>query len=296
MSELMRLVEIFSVMVLGISCGHYTPPLVSGTALGEVDKRLTEASGLVASINNPGYFWTLNDSGNKAEIFLIDQHAQIRLACTLTGASNGDWEDIGIDQGEDGKAYLYIADIGDNFSKKATKVIYRLEEPVAATQVAATQTEIVVDTVDRFQFSLSDGPHDAEAILIDPKSHELFVVSKSPKEANLYKAPYPLTTGSMTFTNVGTFPLGQIVAGNISADGDHVLLKSYQKVYYWKRTIGQPLASLLTMPAVELPYEPEPQGEAIAWSLDGKKFYTLSESTFGIRASLIVHVKDSITH
>ncbi len=40
-----------------------------GINKGIIDVRLMEASGLVESIANPGYLWSLNDSGNPAEVF-----------------------------------------------------------------------------------------------------------------------------------------------------------------------------------------------------------------------------------
>ena len=47
-----------------------------GTEQAElVHDTIDEASGLAASVNNPGLLWTINDSGNDAHVFLIDQQA-----------------------------------------------------------------------------------------------------------------------------------------------------------------------------------------------------------------------------
>src|SRR5882672_227953 len=80
-------------------------------SLGRVDQQLEEASGLVGSVANPGFLWTINDSGNPPEIFLIDHQAKTRLVCTLLHARNRDWEDVAIGAGPNAKRkYIYVAD------------------------------------------------------------------------------------------------------------------------------------------------------------------------------------------
>jgi hypothetical protein len=99
---------------------------------GIVDIKLEEASGLVASAAHPGYFWTHNDSGNGAELFLIDSTANIAATMPLAAVRNRDWEDITLGPGPDpDKTYVYVGDIGDNKAQYPYKIIYRLEEPTA---------------------------------------------------------------------------------------------------------------------------------------------------------------------
>lgn len=287
--------RIICLCILIISCKQERSKSASeqiGIELGTVDSRLAEASGLVASIANPGFFWTINDSGNPAEVFLIDQHATIRLVCTLANIKNRDWEDIAIDLADNGKNYLYIADIGDNNSQYDNKMIYRFEEPVLSKT-----DETIISNFETFVFSMPDGKRDAETILIDPKTHDLFMISKGGGTSGLYIAPYPLSTGIMTFQKILSMPFRQIVAGSISADGRKVLLKDYSTIYLWERAGNESFSQLFANVPKHVPYQREQQGEAIAWSRDGTQFYTLSESTFGRKASLIVHQKnDSSTN
>ena len=259
----------------------------SVVVLGSVDSRIGEASGLVASINNPGFFWTINDSGNPAEIFLIDQHAVIRLVCTLANTTNRDWEDISIDKDVHGKSYLYVADIGDNHSQYKCKMIYRFKEPVLRKDLFRCITQF-----DTYFFQLSDGKRDAETILIDPKGHDLFIISKRENWVGLYQAPNPLIKDTMIFKKVLLLPFTQIVAGGISPDGKRVLLKNYDKIFLWERAANQSIQQLLLQAPTEVPYQREPQGEAIAWSRDSREFFTLSESEFTRHASLIVHKRN----
>lgn len=281
----MRFVKIVCLLFIALACNPdrtRSEAKLFGEELGKIDKRLSEASGLVASIANPGFFWTLNDSGNPAEIFLIDQQAKIRLVVTLANVRNRDWEDINIDAGFDGKNYLFVADIGDNFLQYDNKLIYRFEEPVLTSQ-----TEVYVTQFDTAIFRIPEGICNAETILIEPLSHDVFVVSKVKGPSTVYRLPSPLRADTMDAEKIAVISLWEIVGGDISADGQQVLLKSYNSIYYWKNRGGESLQQLLSRSPVEIPYVPEPQGEAVAWSRNGKEFYTLSESPYGRRANLI---------
>ncbi len=86
-----------------------------------------------------------------------------------------------------------------------------------------------------------------------------------------------------------TLPFTKIVAGSISQDGTQILLKSYEKVYYWKRSESENLPEVFSTKPIELPYDREPQGEAIAWSYEGDEYYTLSEGSMGNSADLFVY-------
>ncbi len=286
----MRICLIFCIAFSGFQCrensGHSEP---FGTVLGKVDLRLAEASGLVASINNPGFLWTLNDSGNPSEVFLIDQQAHIRLVVTLAQIENRDWEDIAIDQRIDGKSYLYVADIGDNYTNYECKLIYRFEEPQLSNEM-----EYLISIFDTLTLRMPDGKCDAETILIDPQTHELFMISKHGYEVSLYTAPQPLSLDTMMFEKILTLPYSQIVSGSISSDGQKVLLKNYTNIYYWEKFDGENLMSMFLRSPINLPYHREPQGEAIAWSRDGCAFFTLSESRWSEPASLIIHSADPI--
>lgn len=256
-----------------------------GKERGIVDKKLDEASGLVASITNPGYFWTHNDSGNPAEVFLINDKAEIVMTCKLPNLPNRDWEDIAIGPGpEENKSYLYVGDIGDNEAQYAYKIIYRFEEPVLA------EGNRVVDQFDTLAFQLSDGIRDTEALMLDPTSKELYIFSKREDSVRMYQIPFEFASGdTVVAERKSILPLTRIVAAGISADGTEVLIKNYDYIYYWKRTDNQTIAALLQSKPIQLSYDREPQGESIAWQRDGTGFYTLSETMRNYRGRLLFY-------
>jgi hypothetical protein len=241
--------------------------------VGEIDRRLNEASGLVASYQNEKCFWALNDSGNPAEIFLIDGHAKTKAVCKLTGIKNRDWEDIAIGSGpRRGKNYLYVAEIGDNNAVHDFKYLYRFEEPSLKNGA-----EQAITNVEKLVVKMPDGKRDTETLMIDPSTNDLYIVSKREEKVRVYmqKFPYPDTLKPM---KVLELPFNWVTAGSISRDGSEVLIKTYTSIYYWKRTQEKSLVELLAKTPLEIPYGVEPQGEAICFASDDTGFFTLSET------------------
>lgn len=241
---------------------------------GQVSKRLEEASGLVASHANPGFLWTINDSGNPAEVFLIDSAARVKLTLTLNTIKNRDWEDITLGDGpEKGKKYLYVGDIGDNLGIYRYKYIYRLEEPSLHDA-----KEMTITDVKTFVVELPDGIRDCETMMINPNTNDLYLVSKREEDVHVYFEPFPYASDTLRPKKILTLPMTQVVAGSISPDGREVLLKNYDDIFYWKMTDEKSIAELLTKLPVTLSYDHEKQGEAMCWKSDGSGFYTVSES------------------
>jgi len=239
---------------------------------------LHEASGLVASRQNPGYLWSHNDSGDKARLFLIDTLGNCRAQVTLKGIVNRDWEDIAIGPGPEKDAvYLYVADIGDNMAVFPVKYIYRIKEPMLAVSEATVDTTI--SEIDTIAFELPDGAKDAETLLCEPASGDLYVFSKREKNITMYRLKFPQNDREKSKAEkIQRLPYTQLTAGDISQNGEEVILKNYQEIYYWrKESPKQTLENLLQKPAIKLPYKQEPQGEAVTFSLSGTGYYTLSE-------------------
>lgn len=260
-------------------------PFAEGVAQGvNTNKDLEEASGLVASRRYPGMLWTHNDSGHPPELFLLDTLGVTRRTFRIIGAENRDWEDITLGPGRDSINYIYVADIGDNNAKHKIKFIYCVEEPSAHQEGELT----VVDTL---LVRLADKKRDTETLMVDPISHNLYLVSKREDNVSLYEVKFPFAADTLLAEPVLTLPIRGVVAGDISPDGREILLKTYDNIYYWRRLAGQSVADALQAPAIELAYIPEPQGESIAWAVDGSGFYTLGENAKGERSKLFFYAR-----
>jgi hypothetical protein len=269
-------------MVAFVSCMQtrkdtFTDKFEKGQRLSEVkSKKLKEVSGIASSVTNAGMLWALNDSGNEPEIYLIDKDLNIVYTCRLAGIKNRDWEDISVGPGPDAdQSYIYIGDIGDNESVYPYKYIYRLPEP----SVASGHRDTTVAAVDRIVFKLADAIKDTESLMIDHKTKDLYVVSKREDPVYVYTLKYPYsTTDTLTASTTVSLPYASIVSADYQSRSGDVLMKNYDHIFYWENSKGEDLMTLLQKRPVEVPYEPEPQGESIAWATDGSGFYTISES------------------
>lgn len=250
-----------------------------GVRHGALDNpEINEASGLASSKVNPGMFWTHNDSGDKARIFLIDGQARNRAVVWLKDFSNRDWEDISVGPGPvEGKSYIYVGEIGDNASRYEYKYLYRMEEPVIPQGASVVDTTL--SRVDSIRFSLEGGPRDTEALIVDPLTREIYIFSKNEKkQIRVFSLKYPHSVTEATEAKyVMSLPIVKVCAADISPDGQEILIKNYTHVYYWRRHGDEPIFEVLKREPVSLPYTTEPQGEAITFDREGKGYYTLSE-------------------
>ncbi|OGU71631.1 MAG: hypothetical protein A2V93_06410 [Ignavibacteria bacterium RBG_16_34_14] len=248
---------------------------------------ITEASGIAASKKNTNVLWTHNDSGDLARIFAINNNGEHLGVYTIENATNRDWEDIAVGSGpNENEEYIYVAEIGDNLSQYDLKYIYRIPEPIVDANQAPVN--ISLGNADVIKYRYPDGSRDAETIMIDPVTKDIYIVSKRENNVRIYLAAYPQSlTDTLSLEQVATLPLTQIVAGSISPDGKEILLKNYDYVYYWHRNLQQTIAEALTNNQYYLlPYTREPQGEAICWSYNSDGYYTVSEEIFNIQAHL----------
>lgn len=288
----MRVILLLFAVIAVISCqkrssSNDPSTFSSGVATGEMPDVLEEASGLVASIRNPGYLWTHNDSGHPADVYLMDTLCHIVLTCHLDGLKNRDWEDIsiGISPGDD-KPYLYVADIGDNKAQYDLKFIYRFEEPLKDTL-----QDISIGQIETLALQLPDGKRDAEAMAFDPMTGDLWLFSKREEQVRTYQILRTKWVSGDTLRpeKIGTIPFNNVVAADFSHTGKGLLLKTYDQVAFWRRAENESVKELLKRQPELLPYESEPQGESVAWSIHDNGYFTVSESHPGQRASLMYY-------
>lgn len=248
---------------------------------------LREVSGLVSSSSpDNSLFWAEEDSGNKNAIYLLDSMGHLKGIKYLPDVFNRDWEDMAGGPGpQAGKYYLYVGDIGDNFIIMPFLSVYRFVEP---TLVPSAWEDSLIRDFDVINLAYPDGRHNAEALMVNPKTKDIYVLTKD-KAAGLYIAPYPQKTKEMNNLKLlATLPISNITAADISRDGNRILIKSYDAVFYWQRTAEETIDACLQRPPIKLNYQKEPQGESIAWTWSGIGFYTLSEKV-GSKTPVLFH-------
>ncbi|PKW15214.1 hypothetical protein [Saccharopolyspora spinosa] len=227
------------------------------------DKRLAELSGLASD----GSAWyAISDGGSSLRVFVLDP-----ADCSVRGirtASNDPYDVEDLALGRDGS--LWLADTGDNRRRRDDIALHVMPPGGGATL---------------YRLAYPDGPHDAEALLLD-RAGVPHIVTKEPLgSAGIYGPAGPLAAdrtvplervGSIslrsTQTPGGPFngSLGSVLVtgGSVSQDGTVVAIRTYTEAYVYDAPDGDLVAAFQREPfRISLPNEQ--QGEAIAWEPDG---------------------------
>ncbi len=252
-----------------------------GRQAGVVKSNLVrEASGIVASRQSPGVLWVHNDSGDAARIFAIDAKAVFLGVCNIAGARARDWEDIAVGPGPDpNRHYLYLGDIGDNQGRHPDVTVYRVPEPRVDAGFPFGAT--TAGPADAVVLTYPDGPRDAETLLVDPLTRDIYIISKREMFSKVYLAPWPQSTTQRTeMQPVALLPWGFAVAGDVSPDGRRVIVRSMLNASLWNRPVGAPLWQAFAGEQVQLPLMDEPQGEGICFDGKGAGYFTIGETDY----------------
>ncbi len=245
---------------------------------------IKEASGIVASYKNKGLLWTHNDSGDNNRIYSMDASGKSTREFYLEGANNRDWEAIGMATFPEG-SFIYVGDIGDNNANYPDYTIYRVPEPEITASTPKTNT---LKNVQKISYKYSDGARDAEAILIDQNTKDIYIISKREDKKRLYRLPYPQSyTQTITaefVQELTTFSMGSgqqfyLTDSNVSVDNQEIIIKSYFQIFHWRRAANETIPNALKRNPTILPYGLEPQGEGVSFAHDGSGYYTISEES-----------------
>ncbi|MBW2293734.1 MAG: hypothetical protein JRG94_15690 [Deltaproteobacteria bacterium] len=201
------------------------PEFASGESRGRIaSNQIKEASGIAASHRNPGVYYVHNDSGDRARIFAIDETGRDLGTYLLAGARHSDWEDIAVGpaMGEPG-TFVYVADIGDNERRRRWVTVYRVPEPEISLARTGGTHSLTGGLALRMRYPGATA-HDAETLLVDPESSDLFIVTKETRgQSRVFRYPAPHRPKELvTLEEVGALQLGpsDIPAGKWVTGGD----------------------------------------------------------------------------
>jgi hypothetical protein len=265
---------------------HYGPPV----HLADLeDRTIKESSGIVASRRNPDLFWTHNDSGDGPNLYAFDRQGKNRGRWRVTGAQAFDWEDIAAGPGPQADvSYLYIGDIGDNYSRRESVTVYRVVEPDIKAQDNSSRANgfHTTEAAEAFRLKYPDGKHDAETLMVHPTTGDLYIITKTfNSESGIYKLKAPFTNSSINtlvrIGRIGTPSLigGLVTGGDISPDGRRVILCDYFNAYEMvlPDSVTGDFDQIWKQPLATIKLGPRQQGEGVCYRLDGKAILATSE-------------------
>jgi hypothetical protein len=256
------------------------PPAICGplrvTTTGHVQPaEATELSGIALSVAQPGVLWTHNDSGDRPRVFALRADGTLLASIDVPGAEAVDWEDLSLAAGR-----LYLADIGDNQAARASVDVYRVPEPRV---LGGAPAPTVTASAARLRLRYPDGAHDAETLLVEPRTGELAIVTKALSgDSGVYVARRPRAGATTTLRHVTDLALGLgglATGGDVSADGRVVAVRTYGGVVAWAKRPGATLAATLRRRPCDARVSllDEGQGEALGLSRGGRAFVTVPE-------------------
>ena len=239
-----------------------TPPPAPVAQCVVQDNRLAELSGLAAD----GEFrYAVGDGGRRLQVVVLRADCTVQRVITAA-VDPFDIEDLALD----GDGRLWLADIGDNNVQRETVALHVLAQDGAPPRL--------------YRLTYPDGPHDAEALLLDREGRPYIVTKQAFGSSGVYTPAGPLAAPgptplelvtSIRFARTDTpgGPVGGmgstlITGGASSVDGGVVALRTYTDAYLFAVPDGDLVAALGRQP-VRVPLPDEPQGEAIAFEQDG---------------------------
>ena len=267
---------------------HYAPLAVNGHIR---DKRIVEASGLARSHLVPGRLWTINDGGSDPLLFAIGENGELHGSVRLRDGGNTDWEDLASFE-ENGKAWLIVADIGDNAAQRRSCTLYIVEEPLDLA-VPSVRPERQV------RFRYPDGSLDAESIAVDARNDSIFILVKRTVPARLYRVPLSADTSSEVAVaerlgDVASVPQPgnwEIVTAlarkswhwqptgmDFSPDGDMAAILTYVGLYIYERSDNASWYETLQKAPQSVSLGDLRLAEAVAFGADGSLFVTAEGS------------------
>jgi hypothetical protein len=240
-------------------------PKVAGSAAGvrqvaEIQAReIDESSGLVASRQYRGVFYTHNDGGD-ATLYAIGADGGLvgRFALDV---ETEDWEDVAADDA----GHLYVADSGDNDANRGSIQVRRVAEPDVAVGGTVDEGTLAVDRTWNLRFP--GGAVDCESLVVVGGQGYVITKRRDGGPAEVYRFPLKASKRERVLERVATLGIRTPVTGaDVSADGGRLAVVSEGGLYLYAidgdvSAAGRVTPSVLAVPGTQI--------EAVAFRRDG---------------------------
>ncbi|MFB9110871.1 hypothetical protein [Flavobacterium gyeonganense] len=206
--------------------------------LYSLPKKLKEVSG-ITYFPESDLIYTLEDSGNKNEIYAINSEGKLEKTIAITNAKNVDWEDIT----KDTAGNIYIGDFGNNDNDRQDLCIYKVPKEELNKENAVSQYKVSFSYPEQTEFPPKKKElfYDVEGFFEYQNYFYLFTKNRSKGfdgTAFIYKilnAP-----GTQKAFKIGEFKTCNnynhcvLTSATISPDGKKIALLSHDKIVLFK--------------------------------------------------------------
>jgi hypothetical protein len=280
-----------SFITIAASCAQISSQAINADSVGSgtiSDRNLGEVSGIAASRIHEDILWVINDSGNSASVYALNSRGELISTLTIQGVSNNDWEDVASFEYK-GKAYILIADVGDNFAKRSKCFLHFIEEPDIKN--AQGTSPLSVKPSWSITYTYEDGPRDCESVAVDVVNEKILLLSKRDSPPVLYELPLTNGKNAVAKKCAAINPLPQRIGGitafsnysnqptamDISADGSSAVVLTYGSAFYFRKKKSSDWSTVFLDTPEEIRFPPMRQAESICFSKDGSTIYITSE-------------------
>lgn len=228
-----KIILIFSILLF-VSCEENKEKL---NLLFELPKDLKETSGIFydATIN---LIWTLEDSGNKNEIYALDKQGKIVKTLKLNNLENIDWEDIT----QDKQGNLYIGDFGNNENERKNLAIYKVNATDLVKENVEKTIKISFSYPEQTEFPPSKKKlfFDVEGFIEMNENFYLFTKNRSKSgDGTVYIYKIPNQEGNHEAKKIGEFKTCSdfetcaITSAAISPNSKQIALLTHSKIWFF---------------------------------------------------------------
>jgi hypothetical protein len=231
MKKIIALISIVSLF----SCNNQNNTSVINY-ITELPKELKEISGIAYSNN---LIYSIEDSGNKNQVVVLDTSGTITKTITLNNTENIDWEDLTFDT----KGNLYIGDFGNNDNVRKDLTIYKIDKSNLQGEKTDVAYKISFDYPEQTDFppKKKNLMFDVEAFFEHQNHFYLFTKNRSKDfDGSSYIYKIPNTAGHhhakliKTITTCADYRNCAITSAAISPDGSKFVLLSHSKIWLFE--------------------------------------------------------------
>jgi hypothetical protein len=293
-ASLGRALAALSLLALA-ACAPRPPAATLTTVAMLAPAAIDESSGLAASRRTPDLLWTHNDSDGEAVLYALGTDGGLRGRVRITGVKNVDWEDL-VAFELDGRAWLLVADVGDNDGRRRDCALYVIAEPAAAELSPESVVNVPVEW--KIPVRFPDAPHDCEAVAVDVRERLVYLLRKRIHPNALFTLPLaprepgetPVARPVALVKNIPqpnseqrAFPVatgrwrGNPTGMDFSADGRRAVVLTYGDVLLYSRRPGESWAQAFARKPEILPPHGLEQSESLCFSADGRSVFVTEE-------------------